>query len=66
MANVRKRAAGGVAHPGVNETSTGGTAVSGTVSGDSAKNGSEMTQAPSPWPVEFGWDFPFDFPKPRR
>ena len=64
-ANVRKRR-GVVVHPRVDETSTGGTVASGTVHGDGAKNGGETTQAPSPWPVEFGWDFPFDFPKPTR
>jgi hypothetical protein len=55
-----------VVHPRVDETSTGGTAASETVHSDGAKNGSETRQAPSPWPVEFGWDFPFDFPKPAR
>jgi hypothetical protein len=66
MASVRKQAAGGVAHPRVNENATGGTAASGTAGGDGAKNGNETPQASSPWPVEFGWDFPFDFPKPAR
>ena len=41
-----------------------GAAASGTVHSDGAKNGSETTQSRKPWPVEFGWDFPFDFPKP--
>jgi hypothetical protein len=63
--NVRERRVV-VVHPRVDVTSTGGTAASGTVHSDGAKNGSETAQAPSPWPVEFGWDFPFDFPKPTR
>jgi hypothetical protein len=62
--NVGKRRV--VVHPRVGETSTGGIAASETVHSDGAKNGSETTRAPSPWPVEFGWDFPFDFPKPAR
>lgn len=66
MASVRKRVAGGVAHPRVNETSTDGAATSGTVHNDGAKGGSRETQAQKPWPVEFGWDFPFDFPKPAQ
>jgi hypothetical protein len=55
-----------VVHPRVDETSTDGVAASGTVHSDGAKSGSETTQARKPWPVEFGWDFPFDFPKPTR
>jgi hypothetical protein len=66
MANVRKRAAGGVAGPRVNDTSVVGTAASGTVDRNGAKDGGETTQSRKPWPAEFGWDFPFDFPKPGR
>jgi hypothetical protein len=55
-----------VVHPRVDETSTGETAASETVHSDRAKNGSETTQARSLRPVEYGWDFPFDFPKPAR
>ena len=62
---VRKRAAG-VARPSVNEASVAGTGATGTVDVVDAKNGSETPQAPNPWPAEFGWDFPFDFPKRAR
>ena len=65
MANVPKRRIV-VVHPSVSETLTAGPAASGTVHRDSSKNGSETTQSRKPWPAEFGWDFPFDFPKPGR
>ena len=64
-ANVRKRAEG-VAHPIVDETSAAGTGATGTADVVEAKHGGEAPQAPSPWPPEFGWDFPFDFPKRAR
>jgi hypothetical protein len=65
MANVPERRVV-VVHPRVDETSTGGGAASGAVVRDGAKTDSETTQAQKPWPVEFGWDFPFDSPKPTR
>ncbi len=64
--NVRKQAAGGVARPHANETSVGGTGASGTVDSVDAKNGNETRKSPNAWPAEFGWDFPFDSPKPTR
>jgi hypothetical protein len=65
MANVAKRRVV-VIHPSVRETLIDEAAASGTVHRDGAKNGGETTQSRKPWPVEFGWDFPFDFPKPLR
>jgi hypothetical protein len=63
--NVRKRAAEAV-DPRGDEASVPGTGAGGTVRGSDAKNGSETPQSPNPWPAEFGWDFPFDFPKRNR
>jgi hypothetical protein len=65
MANVPKRRVV-VVHPSVNEALIDEFTASGTVHGDGAKNGGETTQSRKPWPAEFGWDFPFDFPKPGR
>jgi hypothetical protein len=65
MANVQERGVV-VGHPRVDEASTGDAAANGTAHGDGGKNASETTQARKPWPVEFGWDFPFDSPKPTR
>lgn len=65
MANVPERRVV-VVHPRVDEASTSGGAANGPGHGDGAKNASETTQAQKPWPVEFGWDFPFDSPKPNR
>jgi hypothetical protein len=65
MANVAKRRVV-VVHPSVSEASIDRLDASGTVDRDGAKNGGETTQSHKPWPVEFGWDFPFDFPKPAR
>ena len=65
MANVQERRVV-VVHPRVDEASTGDAASNGTAHGDGGKNASETTQARKPWPVEFGWDFPFDSPKPTR
>jgi hypothetical protein len=65
MANVPKRRVV-VVHPSVSETLIDGPAASGTVNRDDGKNGAETTQSRKPWPAEFGWDFPFDFPKPGR
>jgi hypothetical protein len=65
MANVAKRRVI-VVDPSVSEALIDGPAASGTVDRDGAKNGGETTKSHKPWPVEFGWDFPFDFPKPAR
>jgi hypothetical protein len=65
MANVPERRVA-VVHPRVDEASIGGAAASGTAVRDGAKTSGETTQAQKPWPVEFGWDFPFDSPKPTR
>ena len=62
--NVQKRAADVVVRQRRRETSPPGTGVSGIVGGADAK--SETPQSPNPWPAEFGWDFPFDFPKRTR
>jgi hypothetical protein len=64
MASVRKRRV--VVHPRVDEASVSGTGENGTVGGVDAKNGGETPQVQNPWPAEFGWDFPFDFPKLSR
>ena len=64
-ANVRKRAEG-VAHPHVEETPAAGTGATRTADVVDATHGCEAPQAQSPWPAEFGWDFPFDFPKRAR
>ena len=63
---VRKRAASVVVHPRVDETSVPGNEASGTGIGADAKPGSETPPSQNPWPAEFGWDFPFDFPKQTR
>ena len=65
MANVPKRRVV-VVHPSVSETLIDGPAASGAVHSDGSTNGGETTQSRKPWPAEFGWDFPFDFPKPGR
>jgi hypothetical protein len=62
---VRERAAPVVVHPRADETSLPETGASGTV-GAEAKTGGETPQSRNPWPAEFGWDFPFDFPKQTR
>jgi len=58
--------AGGVVRHSDNETAGAGTGAPGRVDAVDAKNGGETPQAPKPLPVEFGWDFPFDSPKPAR
>jgi hypothetical protein len=63
MANVPKRRVV-VVHPSVSETLIDGPAATDHRNG--AKNGGETPQTRNPWPAEFGWDFPFDFPKPGR
>jgi len=65
MANVPERRVV-VVHPRVDEASTGGGAARAASVRDRAKRDGETAQQPKPWPVEFGWDFPFDFPKPSR
>ena len=65
MANVKEHGIV-VVHPRVEEASTGDVAANGAAARDGAKNASDTTQAREPWRVEFGWDFPFDFPKPGR
>jgi hypothetical protein len=65
MANVAKRGVV-VVHPSVSETLIDGPAARGTVDRNGANNGGETPQTRNPWPAEFGWDFPFDFPKPGR
>lgn len=62
---VRKRAAAVVVHPRADETSLPGSGERGAVGAD-VKTGGETPQSPSPWPAQFGWDFPFDFPKQTR
>ena len=62
--NVQKRAGDVVVRR--EETSVPGTGANETVGGADAKIGSETPRSSSPWPAEFGWDFPFDFPKPIR
>jgi hypothetical protein len=65
MANVPKRRVV-VVDPRIDEASSDGIAAKGAVQKNGAKSGGRETQAREPWPVEFGWDFPFDFPKPVR
>jgi hypothetical protein len=65
MANVQDRRVV-VVHPRVDEAFTGDAAANGAAVRDGSKTASETTQARKPWPVEFGWDFPFDSPKPTR
>jgi hypothetical protein len=65
MANVPKRRVV-VVHPSVSESLIDGPAARGTVHSGDGKNGGETTQSRKPWQAEFGWDFPFDFPKPGR
>lgn len=63
---VQKRAAAVVVHPRLDETPVGGAGATGIVDGVDAKTASETPQSQSAWPAEFGWDFPFDFPKLAR
>jgi hypothetical protein len=63
MANVPQRR---VIHPRANENSSEETAAKGTVHNDGAKGGSGETQARKPSLAEFGWDFPFNSPRPTR
>ena len=64
--NGGERARGVVRHSD-NETPVAGTGAAGRVDGADANNRGETPQAPKPWPpADFGWDFPFDSPKPTR
>jgi hypothetical protein len=64
--NVRQGAAGVLRHSD-NETSVARTDHAATVRVVDPKGGGEAPQAPKPWPpADFGWDFPFDSPKPAR
>jgi hypothetical protein len=65
VANARKRTATAV-RTHVNERLVPETGATGIVDDGVANNGRETPQAEKPWPAEFGWDFPFDFPKPGR
>jgi hypothetical protein len=65
MASNGGERAGGVVHRSDNETGAG-TGAAGRVDAADAKKGGETLQAPKPGPVEFSWDFPFDFPRPKR
>jgi len=63
MANVPE---GRVVHPRDNDTATDRTAASGTVHNDRIESGGGETQARKPSLADFGWDFPFNSPKPTR
>ncbi len=63
--NGGERADGVVRHSD-NETGGAGTGAAGRLDVFDARNGGETPQAPKPGPVEFGWDFPFDSPRPKR
>ena len=66
MASNGGERAGGVVRHSDNETAGAGTSVARKVEVLDAKKGGETPQAPKPGPVEFCWDFPFDFPRPKR
>ncbi len=63
MANVPERR---VVNFRVNEDSREETAARGTVHNDGAKSVSGETRARKPSLAEFGWDFPFNSPRPTR
>jgi hypothetical protein len=63
---IRKPAAAVVAHPRLDETPVGGAGVTRVADGVDAKTASETPPSRNAWPAEFGWDFPFDFPKLTR
>jgi hypothetical protein len=63
---VRKRSAAVVVHPRVDESLIPQTGANTHLDDAGAKPGAEGRQVQNPWPAEFGWDFPFDFPKPSR
>jgi hypothetical protein len=62
---VQKGAAPVVVHPRADEASLPETGARGAVGAD-RKPGGETPPSRNPWPAEFGWDFPFDFPKRAR
>lgn len=62
---VRKRAAADAVRPRADETSPPETGERGAAGAD-VKTAGGTPQSPNPWPAQFGWDFPFDFPKPTR
>jgi hypothetical protein len=64
--NVQKRSADAVIRQRRDETLVPETGAGGADGSPEAKTGSESSQSPNPWPAEFGWDFPFDFPKLSR
>lgn len=60
--NVQKRMTDAVIRQGRAEISDRGTGASAADRSVDGKSG-ETPQASKPWPAEFAWDFPFDFPK---
>jgi hypothetical protein len=62
---VQKGAAAVVVDPRADKASLPETGARGTV-GAYPKPGSETPPSRNPWPAQFGWDFPFDFPKQTR
>jgi len=62
MASNARERAGGVVRHSDNEIPAG---AAGAIDVD-LKDRAETREAPKPRPVEFGWDFPFDSPKPKR
>jgi hypothetical protein len=63
MANSLERR---VVHPRVNENSREETVARGGAHNDGAKSVSSETHARKPSLADFGWDFPFNSPKPTR
>jgi hypothetical protein len=55
-----------VVHTRVNENSREETAARGASDNDAAKSVNGETQARKPSLAEFGWDFPFNPPRPTR
>jgi hypothetical protein len=55
-----------IVHPRGNETSREETAAKRTNHNDGVKSGRGDTQARKPSLAEFGWDFPFNPPRPTR
>ena len=63
MANSPERR---VVHPRLNEKSREETAARGADHNNGAKSVRGETQARKPSLADFGWDFPFNSPKPTR
>jgi|HubBroStandDraft_5_1064220.scaffolds.fasta_scaffold49945_2 hypothetical protein len=63
MVNVPERR---VVHPRVNENSSEETTARAMARNEAARSGSGETQARKPSLAEYGWDFPFNSPKPAR